>query len=92
MKSTIPWLIAAATGCVMIGAYFVPLTQSWRDEAAIWFEILAAMAFVLGGVNLFTQHLQKISARKAGWGYSANTLAAFVITLGVSVLKVGVRS
>jgi hypothetical protein len=76
----------------MIGAYFVPLTQRWRDEAAIWFEILAAMAFVLGGVNLFTQHLRKISAGKAGWGYSAITLAAFVITLGVSVLKVGVLS
>lgn len=90
MKSTIPWLIAAVTGCVMIGAYFVPYTKSWRDEAGIWFEILAAIAFVLGGANLFTQHLQKISARRAGWGYSAVTLAAFLITFFVGVLKVGV--
>jgi hypothetical protein len=92
MKSTIPWLIAAVTGCVMIGAYFIPYTQSWRDEAAIWFEILAAIAFVLGGVNLFTQHLQKIAARRAGWGYSAITLVTFVTTLAVGVLKVGVQS
>jgi hypothetical protein len=90
MKSTIPWLIAAVTGCVMIGAFFDPAVRDWRDEAAKWFEILAAMAFVLGGANLFTQHLRKISARRAGWGYSAVTLAAFLITLTVGVLKVGV--
>jgi hypothetical protein len=90
MKSTIPWLIAAVAGCVMIGAFFVPAAQSWRDDAGTWFEILAAIAFVLGGANLFTQHLQKISARRAGWGYSAITLATFLITLIVGLLKVGV--
>ena len=92
MKSTIPWLIAAVTGCVMIAAFFVPIAQSWRDEAGIWFEILAAMAFVLGGANLFAQHMQKISARRAGWGYSAITLVVFLGTLLVGVLKVGVYS
>ncbi len=60
MKNTIPWLIAAVTGCVMIVAFFIPLAQSWRDEAGIWFEILAAIAFVLGGANLFSQHVQKM--------------------------------
>jgi hypothetical protein len=48
------------------------------------------VAFVLGGANLFMQHLQKISARKAGWGYSGVTLAAFVITIAVGLMKVGV--
>ena len=91
MKSTIPWLIAAMTGGVMIGAYFIPYTQSWRDEAGIWFEILAAIAFVLGGVNLFAQHLQKISARRAGWGYSAVTLISFLTMFAVGVLKVVVN-
>jgi hypothetical protein len=92
MKSTVPWLIAAVTGCVMIGAYFVPYTESWRDEAGIWFEILAAIAFVLGGANLFAQHLQKISARRAGWGYSVVTLVSFLTMFIVGVLKVGVNS
>jgi hypothetical protein len=92
MKSTIPWLIAAVTGCVMVVAYFVPAVRDWQNEAGTWFEILAAMAFVLGGANLFTHHLQKISARRAGWGYSAVTLAAFLTTLTVGVLKVGVAS
>ncbi|HLJ10620.1 MAG TPA: hypothetical protein VKU82_05495 [Planctomycetaceae bacterium] len=90
MKSNIPWLIAAVTGCTMIVAWFVPVAKDWRDEAGTWYEILAAIAFVLGGANLFTQHLQKISARRAGWGYSAVTLVAFVGTLVVGLLKVGV--
>jgi hypothetical protein len=92
MKSTVPWLIAAVTGCVMIAAWFVPVANGWRDEAGTWFEILAAMAFVLGGANLFAQHLQKISARRAGWGYSAVTLISFVGTLTVGLLKIGVIS
>ena len=92
MKNTIPWLIAAVTGCVMIVAFFIPVAQSWRDEAGIWFEVLAAIAFVLGGANLFAQHMQKLSAKRAGWGYSAVTLAAFLATLVVGALKVGVYS
>ena len=45
----------------------------------------AAIAFVLGGANLFAHNLQKISSRKAGWGYSAVTLNAFSATLIVGL-------
>lgn len=92
MKSTIPWLIAAVTCCVMIVAFFVPAVRDWQNEAGAWFEILAATAFVLGGANLFAQHMRKISARQAGWGYSAVTLVAFLVTLTVGLLKVGVTA
>ncbi|RPI85597.1 MAG: hypothetical protein EHM42_06610 [Planctomycetaceae bacterium] len=90
MKSTIPWLIAAIAGCVVIAAYFIPAAQSWQDEAGQWYEVLAAVAFVLGGANLCLQNLQKISARDAGWGYAAVTLITFCITLCVGMFKVGV--
>ncbi len=92
MKSTIPWLIAAVTGCVMIVAFFVPAVRDWQNEAGAWFEILAATAFVLGGANLFAQHMRKIAARQAGWGYSAVTLTAFLVTLTVGLLKIGVTA
>lgn len=90
MKTTIPWLIAAVTGCVMIGAKFVPALSEWKNEAGGWFEILAGLAFVVGGANLCAQHLKKISGRKAGWGYSAVTLVSFLVTLIVGLFKVGV--
>jgi len=90
MKTTLPWIVASVTGCVIILAFFVPAAQGWQSEAGTWFDILAAVAFVLGGANLFVHHLQKISARQRGWGYSAVTLAAFLMTIGVGMLKVGV--
>ena len=46
MKTTIPWLIAAVTGCVMIGATFIPALSEWKNEAGSWFELLAALAFI----------------------------------------------
>lgn len=92
MKSTIPWLIAAASGCVMIAAYFIPAAQSWQAEVGKWFDILAAFAFVLGGANLFAYHLGRMSARRTGWGYSAVTLVAFLVTLVAGMLKLGVNA
>ena len=90
MKRTVPLVIAAITGFVLIAAYFIPYTQSWGDEAMIWFDILAAIAFLLGGGNLLKVHLQKISSRRAGWGFSVVTLLAFLITLVVGLGKFGV--
>ena len=91
MKRTLPLFITAAGGFVLIVAYFIPTTESWGEEASIWFDVLAAIAFVLGGGNLLKVHLKKISDRQAGWGYSGVTILAFLITLGVGLLKVGVR-
>ena len=91
MKRNIPLLITALGGFVLIIAYFIPATQGWGEVAAIWFDVLASIAFVLGGGNLLKIHLKNISDRKIGWAYSAVTLAAFFITLIVGLGKVGVN-
>lgn len=90
MKRTIPLLITALGGFVLIAAFFIPAGQPWGEEVAVWFDILASIAFVLGGGNLLKVHLKKISDRVAGWGYSAVTLIAFFVTLWVGLFKVGV--
>lgn len=92
MKRTIPLLITFFGGVVLILSYFIPHTQSWGEVVTIWFNIIAAIAFVLGGGNLVMIHLKKISDRSVGWGYSAVTLAAFFITLTVGLFKIGVPS
>jgi hypothetical protein len=89
MKRTIPLLITAAGGLVLILAVFSPYTESWGEKAAIWFDILAAIAFVLGGGNLLKMHLKKISDRQAGWGYSAVTVASFLVMLYAGMVKWG---
>ena len=91
MKRNVPLLITALGGFVLIIAYFIPATQGWGEVAAIWFDVLASIAFVLGGGNLLKIHLKNISDRKIGWAYSAITLAAFFITLLVGLGKVGVN-
>jgi hypothetical protein len=91
MKRTVPLLIAAIAGYVLIASRFIPLAEKWGEVEAIWFDILAAIAFVLGGGSLLKLHLKRISDRAAGWGYSAITLVAFVATLFVGLDKTGAR-
>ena len=90
MKRTIPLLITSVVGFTLIGAYFVPYTQNWGESVAIWFDVLAAIAFILGGGNLLRTHLKRISDRGRGWGYSAIVLVAFLATLFVGLGKIGV--
>ena len=90
MKRTAPLIITALGGFVLIIAYFIPHTLSWGEDAAVWFDILAAIAFILGGGNLLKVHLKKVSDKVAGWGYSIICLLAFLITLTVGLGKIGV--
>lgn len=89
MKRTIPLFITAIAGFVLIVAVFVPAWEDSGEAAAIWFDILAAIAFILGGGNLIKLQLQRMSDRKPGWGYSAVTLVSFLAMLSMGLLKVG---
>jgi hypothetical protein len=90
MKRNIPLLVAMIAGFVLIVAYFIPPTQAWGERVSVWFNILAAIAFVLGGGNLLKIHLKKVSDRGAGWAYSVITVVAFLFTLIVGLFKIGV--
>jgi hypothetical protein len=83
-------VICAATGFVLLVAYFIPYTQSWGDESIAWFNIVAVISFVLGGANLMKVQLQKISDQRPGWGYAAVTAISFVVTLVLGLGKFGV--
>ena len=91
MKRLIPLWITAVAGVVMIVSYFIPPLQSWGEDTAIWFDVLAGIAFILGGGNILKIHLKKISDRVPGWGYSVILLAAFLLTLFVGLSKIGVH-
>ncbi len=89
MKRTIPLLITALGGIVLVVAFFIPAFESWGEVASVWFDILAAIAFILGGGNLFKVHLKSISDRKKGWGFSAVTLGVFLLMLFLGLSKIG---
>lgn len=91
MKRTVPLIITAIAGLVLVASYFLPMAESLGEDVAVWFDILAAIAFVLGGGNLVKTQLRKVSDRAAGWGYAAVILVAFFAVLGVGLLKIGVH-
>ncbi|MCH7701814.1 MAG: hypothetical protein IID37_09005 [Planctomycetes bacterium] len=90
MKRTVPLVITFVVGVILIISSFVPRAQGWGVDATICFDVLAAIAFVLGGGNLLKMHLRKVSDQKEGWGYSAVTVIAFLATLTIGLLKLGV--
>ena len=89
MKRSVPLLICAFAGFVVVVMYFIPATSDVGETVTMQFDILAGIAFVLGAGNLLKIQLKKVSDRKPGWGYSAVTLAAFVITLVIGLSKWG---
>ncbi|MEC8320099.1 MAG: hypothetical protein VX726_07730 [Planctomycetota bacterium] len=90
MKRTVPLIITATIGVLLIVANFVPSLSAWGEDATTFFAIIAAIAFVLGGGSLLKVHLKKISDRNQGWAYSLIVLGSFVIMLAIGLFKVGV--
>lgn len=90
MKRTVPLIITGVSGLILIVSVFVPVMVRLGEDTAVWFDVLAAIAFILGGGNLLKVHLKKISDQVPGWGYSAVTIVAFLLTLFFGLLKFGV--
>ena len=90
MKRTVPLLITALGGFVLIAAYFIPPAQNWGETVSVWFDILGSIAFVLGGANLLMAQLKTVSDRQRGWGYSVVVLASFIATMVIGLGKIGV--
>jgi hypothetical protein len=90
MSRLVAVIVASLAGLLMVLSAFIRPTQGVGESAVNWFNILAAIAFVLGGASLAKMNLARISSRQAGWGFSGVTLVAFAVTLGVGLAKVGV--
>ena len=91
MKRTVPLFIASIAGLVMVVSTFIPPAQTWGEKVMMWFDILAAIAFIIGAGNILKVTLKKISDRRAGWGYAVVTLVSFLATLIVGFAKLGVK-
>jgi hypothetical protein len=89
INRTIPIAILSLSGIVLILAYFSPYTKSWGEQVLDWFNIIAAIAFILGAGNLLRVNLEKVSARRPGWAYAAITVASFLLMLVFGLFKVG---
>ena len=89
LKRGVPMFITFLVGWVLVIAYFVPHRPFgvMRENFSLYFDILASVAFILGGGNLIRVHGDRIHRRESGWGYSMVCVAGFAATLLVGLLK-----
>lgn len=91
MKRLIPMWIAIIAGFAMLFSAFFPHTETLGETFGDVFNVVAAIAYVLGAGSLAKINLAKISRRDQGWGYAAVTLICFAITLIIGLGKFGVH-
>lgn len=76
-----PVFVAFGAGLTLWVCYYIPVTTSGAivDNFAIWIQILASFAAILGLVSVLNYHMQRIKLKRAGFAYSFVTLGAFAI-------------
>ncbi|MFH1654059.1 MAG: hypothetical protein ABIE74_08370 [Pseudomonadota bacterium] len=91
MKKKIPLLIAFITGTIFILARFIPREPfgSLREDFSVWFNVLQAFAFILGGGNLLLYHISKTYKKHEGWGYSLVAIISFLLMMAAGMFKIG---
>ncbi len=91
MKRLVPLWIAIIAGFAMLLSAFLPATESLGETFGDVFNVVAAIAFVLGAGSLAKINLAKVSRKDQGWGYAVVTLVCFAITLLAGLGKIGVH-
>ena len=80
-------VVAISVGIIVLLGYFIdlPAVSAFRFILFQWALILAGVAVMIGIWNLFSVHLQKITARKAGFINSIILLFFMLLTIAVSL-------
>jgi hypothetical protein len=90
--SAINAVIAISFGIVVLLGYFIPLINPFRFILLQWAVILAGVAVIIGVWNLFSVHMQKISARRTGWVNSVILILFMFITAIVGLIPLLIGS
>ncbi|MFQ6008733.1 MAG: hypothetical protein ACE5K8_07265 [Candidatus Zixiibacteriota bacterium] len=89
MRRTVPLVITAVVGLLLIVAVFMPPVEDMKTHFNIWFDIIAVFAFFLGGGNLLRVHINRLRRRRKDWGFSIVTITGFLVMLFVGLFKIG---
>ena len=73
-------IIAISVGVIVLLGYFIPAANIFRVILLQWSVILAGVAVLIGMVNLFSVHLQKIHEWRPGSFNSLVLLFVFLLT------------
>lgn len=83
MKRQLPVILVGLFGFVMLIQYFVPHTAGRQVYGVVldWMQVIFAAGLVVGGLSYAASHLNKISRKDSGWGYSIPALMALMTML-----------
>ena len=85
MKAPVSTAIAIGVGIIVLAGYFIPSIESIRFIFLRTGLVLAAVALLVGIINLISVHIKKIGGESDNSGYSLILLISLVVTLVVGV-------
>lgn len=87
-------VVAMAVGVLVLASFFV--SSASVSAVSLYLirtaSVVAAFALIMGMVNVFSVHFNKIYHQERGWGYSILLLVAMLATLGIGFLSGGPAS
>ena len=90
MKQRIPTAVAVVIGLITLLGYFLfSFFPGFRVHLVLirWATILAAVAFLVGIVNLLAVHTRRIAVRERNWPYSIFLIIAALLMMGAAAVE-----
>jgi hypothetical protein len=88
MKSPFSWAIALLAGGIVLAGYFlrkmVPVLGEVQALVLQWAVMLAALALLIGVLNLLAVHWRKVKTGKSSSIYSVVLIVSLVATIGIT--------
>ncbi len=87
MKMQLPMAVAILFGAATLVAYFLPIGPLAIVKSILidWAALMAAIALVLGVLNLVLVHIEKFASFRPGWVYSIPLLLGFIFVAGMGL-------
>lgn len=89
MKSPLSWIIALLSGGLVLAGYFlskmVPVLGKVQVMVLQWAVVLAAIALLIGVLNLLSVHWRKLKTGKSTSLYSGVLIVSLLATIGIVV-------
>lgn len=86
LKAPLATAVAIGVGVIVLAGYFIPSMDSIRFILLRIGLVLAAVALLVGIVNLATVHIKKIGTENENSGYSLILLISMLVTLVLGII------
>jgi len=86
LKSPVSTAIAISVGIIVLAGYFIPSITNIRFILLRTGLVLAAVALLVGIINLLTVHFKKMGADNENSGYSLILVISLLVTLIIGII------